>query len=1002
MMMPEKSPSGPRIPVSTYRLQFNYQFTFTDARNIVPYLHELGITDIYTSPCFKAQKGSLHGYEVVDPNSLNPELGTEEEYDEFVKELRKYGMGQILDIVPNHMCIECNDNVWWTDLLENGISSPYSIFFDIDWNPVRKALENKVLIPILGDQYGTVLENQELQLIFEGGAFFISYYDHKLPVIPDTYSYILKHRIENMGSLLSADDPHLAELLSIITALNHLPKYTEKDVEKIDERYREKEVIKKRLAELFNESQEIRSFIKENIRLFNGIKGDHKSFNRLDELLSTQVWRLSHWRVATEEINYRRFFDINKLGAVRMEYAAVFNETHKLTFKLVREGKITGLRVDYIDGLYNPKEYFDKLQKNCFVRMQSALTEESKNDVPSDREQSNPEPELQQQYEKMIPSDPQFKPFYVIGEKVLTKGEKIPDDWLIYGTTGYVFLNSVNGIFVETRHAKIFDSIYSNFIKSGVNFQDTVYEKKKLVMQVSMSGEINALAHYLIDISEKNRHTRDFTLNSLIKIITEIIACFPVYRTYINSLDIKDRDRQYIETAVSKAKRRNPAVSRFIFDFLKDVLLLNIPEELEENDKYEWLAFIMKFQQITGPVMAKGLEDTAFYAFNRLISLNEVGGSPDRFGMSAEAFHGQNIERIKFWPHALITTSTHDTKRSEDVRARINVLSEMPQKWKECLTKWSRHNKKKKIIIDAQAVPDHNEEYLLYQTIIGAWPNGPMNKKEYDSFKTRIKDYMLKAIREAKINTSWINPDTVYEDSIMGFIEAVMSDTAENHFLTDFKIFQKMISGYGIYNSLSQTLLKITSPGVPDFYQGTEIWDLSLVDPDNRRPVDYSERTGLLGKLKERESKTGLSEIARELVVQKEDGMIKLFLICRALNFRKENREVFEKGDYIPLYAEGYKADNVCAFARKSDESVILVAVPRFFTKLVQQPDDLPFGEEVWKDSIVFLTFETEDSIYRNIFTDETVGTVSRGGRTVLYLSGAFANFPVALLEKQH
>jgi (1->4)-alpha-D-glucan 1-alpha-D-glucosylmutase len=377
-----------------------------------------------------------------------------------------------------------------------------------------------------------------------------------------------------MGSLLSADDPHLAELLSIITALNHLPKYTEKDVEKIDERYREKEVIKKRLAELFNKSQEIRSFIKENIRLFNGTKGDHRSFNLLDELLSTQVWRLSHWRVATEEINYRRFFDINNLGAVRMEYAAVFNETHKLTFKLIREGKITGLRVDYIDGLYNPKEYFDKLQKNCFVRTQSALTEELEKMCASDREQSNPEPELLQQYEKMTLSDPQFKPFYVVGEKILTKGEKIPDDWLIYGTTGYVFLNSVNGVFVETKHAKIFDGIYGNFIRSRVNFQDTVYEKKKLVMQVSMSGEINALAHYLNSISEKNRHTRDFTLNSLIKIITEIIACFPVYRTYINSLDIRDRDRQYIETAVSKAKSRNPAVSRFIFDFLKDVLLL--------------------------------------------------------------------------------------------------------------------------------------------------------------------------------------------------------------------------------------------------------------------------------------------------------------------------------------------------------------------------------------------------------------------------------------------
>ncbi len=573
----------------------------------------------------------------------------------------------------------------------------------------------------------------------------------------------------------------------------------------------------------------------------------------------------------------------------------------------------------------------------------------------------------------------------------------MPDEWPIYGTTGYVFLNSVNGIFVEQRTAKICDAVYTNFIKSRVNFQDIVYEKKKLVMQVSMSGEVNALAHYLSNIAEKNRHTRDFTLNSLIRAITEIIACFPVYRTYINSLDIKDRDRQYIEEAVSKAKRRNPAISRFIFDFLKDVLLLNIPEELEENDKYEWLDFTMKFQQITGPVMAKGLEDTAFYAFTRLVSLNEVGGHAERFGLSLEAFHGQNMERLKSWPHSLITTSTHDTKRSEDVRARINVLSEIPREWKECLMKWSRHNKKKKKIIDGQAVPDRNEEYLFYQTLIGAWPVNPMDEKEYEIFKDRIKDYMLKAIREAKINTSWINPDTVYEDALTGFVEAAMSDM---HFISDFKTFQKMISGFGMYNSLSQTLLKITSPGVPDFYQGTELWNFSLVDPDNRRPVDYSKRIILFEKLKENEAKSSLIRLSRELAVDKETGLIKLYLLTKALNYRRDNREVLEKGDYVPLYAEGDKADNLCAFARRVEERIILVAVPRFFTKLMQKPEELPFGESVWKDSFIDLPFEKEGSRYRNVFTDEIVQTVSQDGKAALYLSGTFSNFPVALLER--
>jgi len=994
--MSEKDLPRTRIPVSTYRLQFNYQFKFSNARNIIPYLHELGITDIYASPYFKARKGSLHGYEVVDPNSLNPELGTAEEYDEFVRELRKYGMGQILDIVPNHMCVQCNDNDWWNDVLENGMSSPYSIFFDIDWKPVKKSLENKVLIPILGDQYGNVLENQELQLTLEGGAFFISYYDHKLPVLPDTYAYILKHRLEDAQSLLSPDDPHLVELLSIITALGHLPHYTEKDTEKIAERYREKEVIKKRLAELIDESQKIRFYIKDNIQLFNGSKGDHKSFNLLDELLSNQVWRLSHWRVANEEINYRRFFDINNLGAIRMEYAKVFNEIHKLIFRLIREAKVTGLRIDHIDGLYNPSEYFDKLQRNCFVQTQADLGDLT-SDAPLEHEQMTSD--SLQQYEEIIGHNPQFKPFYVIGEKILTKGEKVPDDWLVYGTTGYVFLNSVNGIFVEARNGKMFDALYSNFIKSRVNFQDTVYEKKKLVMQVAMPGEINALAHYLNSISEKNRHTKDFTLNSLIKVITEVIACFPVYRTYINSLDIKERDRQYIETAVAKAKRRNTAISRYIFDFLKDVLLLNIPEELEENDKYEWLDFAMKFQQITGPVMAKGLEDTAFYAFTRLVSINEVGGSPERFGVSLEAFHGQNMERLKFWPHSLITTSTHDTKRSEDVRTRIDVLSEIPQKWKECLIKWSHDNRKLKKVIDGQAIPDLNEEYLLYQTLIGAWPCSLINEKEYEVFKTRIKDYMLKAIREAKVNTSWINPDTVYEDSLTDFIEAVMSDIPENHFLSDFKIFQKTISGYGMFNSLSQTLLKITSPGVPDFYQGTEIWDFSLVDPDNRRSIDYTKRIELLDQLKLRESKTGLSKLARELTSNMEDGMIKLYLVYKTLSYRKERREAFAKGDYMPLNAEGYKADNICAFARMLEDSIILIAVPRFFTELIQ-PEELPFGKEVWKDSALIVPPEIKSKVYRNIFTEQIISTMSDGPRIFLSVSELFSHFPVALLEK--
>ncbi|MGE5892663.1 MAG: malto-oligosyltrehalose synthase, partial [bacterium] len=739
----------PRIPVSTYRLQFNRGFTFRDAERIIPFLHELGITDVYASPYFKAKPGSLHGYDIVDHNTLNPEIGTGEDYSAMTEELSRHGMGQILDIVPNHMSIDNPENAWWMDILENGSSSPYAPYFDIDWDPIKKELKDKVLLPLLGDQYGVVLENQELKLCFGDGAFFIAYYEHRLPVRPQTYILVLEHRMGGLKEHLPAEAPELAELLSIITALRHLPPYTETHPGRVAERLREKEVIKRRLLNLYVSAPAVQEFIDGNVRLFNGVKGEPGSFNLLDNLLREQVYRLSHWRTATEEINYRRFFDINSLGSIRMENPEVFRETHRLVFELIGSGKVTGLRVDHPDGLYNPVEYFHRLQRGCFIQ-QIISSGQGSLDVSPERNR-----ELAELYDRVALADPAYKPFYIVGEKILTKGERMPEDWPIFSTTGYVFLNSVNGIFIDGTSAKPFDNIYEKFIRSKVNFQDVVYEKKKLVMQVAMSSEVNALGHYLNDISEKNRHTRDFTLNSLTRAIVEVIAVFPVYRTYTNTWVVTDRDRQVVELAVSKSKRKNPALSESIFDFLKDVLLLRFPQAFSDEDKGEWLDFVLRFQQVSGPVMAKGVEDTAFYVYNRLASLNEVGGMPDRFGVPLETFHGQNIERAKSWPHALITTSTHDCKRDEDVRARINVLSEIPREWGDRIRKWARMNKKKKEFIDGREAPDRNEEYLLYQTLTGAWPAKPPEGSAYDVFARRNKDYMLKALREAKVNTSW-------------------------------------------------------------------------------------------------------------------------------------------------------------------------------------------------------------------------------------------------------
>jgi (1->4)-alpha-D-glucan 1-alpha-D-glucosylmutase len=995
----EENPVLPRIPVATYRLQFNGSFRFRDARAIIAYLNDLGITDIYASPYLKANRGSLHGYDIVDHNALNPEVGTEEEYTEYAAELRKHGMGQILDIVPNHMYIESSENTWWMDVLENGPSSVYARFFDIDWSPIKEELRNKVLLPVLGDQYGKVLDSQELRLSFEDGSFFFHYYDHKFPVVPKTYIALLEHSLHALEERLTGEHPDFVELLSIITALTHLPPYTEMSPEKITERHREKEITKKRLLTLYSGSSAIKEHIDENVRIFNGVKGEPRTFDLLDGLLDTQVYRLSYWRVATEEINYRRFFDINHLAAIRMEDPEVFRETHKLVMKLIKEEKVTGLRVDHPDGLYDPSEYFHRLQLSCFSQLRPGHLEGTEEESPL-AGSPDLEPEIVNLYNESFTSGPGSKPFYIVGEKILLKGERMPEEWPIFSTTGYVFLNSLNGIFVETRSARAFDSVYKKFTRLNLNYQDVVYEKKKLIMEVAMSSEVNTLGHYLNRISEKDRHTRDFTLNSLTHAIIEVIAYFPVYRTYINSYDVVDRDRQYIELAVSKAKRKNPAISGSIFDFLRDVLLVRFPENIDGDDKKEWLDFVMRFQQITGPVMAKGLEDTAFYVYNRLVSLNEVGGMPDRFGTPLETFHGQNIERMKSWPHALIASSTHDTKRNEDVRSRINVLSEIPDEWRRHLALWRRLNRKKRLMVDGQFAPDRNEEYLFYQTLVGAWPVGEINEEGLAVFRERIRGYMLKAIREAKVNTSWINPNTIYEDAVMIFVDSVLSNAPGNQFLKEFVPFQKKISHFGMFNSLSQTLFKITCPGVPDFYQGTEIWDFSLVDPDNRRPVDYGLRAEMLRRLRDREGQSSCYLLSRDLTISKDTGEIKLYVTHKALGYRKLNRKLFEGGEYLPLETGGRAADHICAFARRLGNREALVIVPRFLIRLGPEEEGLPLGPEVWGDSNVIVPFAGEGWRYRNVFTSETITVRRENGALCLHASEVFANSPVALLEK--
>lgn len=987
------------VPSATYRLQFSNDFTFRDAQALIPYLHELGISDCYASPLLKPRAGSSHGYDIADHSQLNPLLGTEEDFEAFSADLRARGMGLILDTVPNHMGIGDEHNVWWMDVLENGPSSIYASYFDIDWHPVKPELENQVLLPILGDQYGNILESGQLQLVYEDGAFFIYYYENKLPVAPGTYSGILSHQLDDLVETLSEENEDLQELQSILTAINYLPPRTESSPDKIAERNREKEVIKRRIAALYESSSAIRSAIDVAVQAYNGTVGDPRSFDLLDQLIRAQAYRLAFWRVAAEEINYRRFFDINDLAAIRVELPEVFQATHQLIFRLLAEGKATGLRVDHPDGLWDPPRYFRQLQETYVLYKIQALLDPEAMTEDLEREVTawfNDE-------FKPSKTAATLWPLYVVAEKILSEGESLPLDWAVDGTTGYDFLNAANGIFVASTNRKAFDKIYTTFIDNQLNFNNLVNSTKKMIMLVSLASETSELSHQLERIAERNRRYRDFTLNSLTFAIREVIATLSVYRTYINGTDGVARwDQKYIEAAVKEAQKRNPRTAGAIFNFIRDTLLLRNIQDFSDEDQARLLDFVMKFQQITGPVMAKGVEDTAFYVYNRLVSLNEVGGHPTQFGTSVTAFHQQNSERQRRWPHSLLSSSTHDTKRSEDVRARINVLSEIPEEWRVALNRWSRHNAAKKTKVDGESAPDRNDEYLLYQTLLGAWPVDMSTPEAFAAFRERIAAYMQKATKEAKAHTSWVNPNEEYDAAVQNFVMRVLDGDRKNPFLKDFIPFQRRIAYYGLFNALAQALLKLTAPGVPDIYQGTELWDYSLVDPDNRRPVDYALRRSLLAELQHRvhQGDQNLVALARELLDTLQDGRVKLYVTYRALHFRRAHAQLFTRGDYVPLEVSGEKQDHALAFARTFEDEAIVVVTPRLVVSLTGGIEQLPLGSRTWQYTWLDLPFERIGQRYHNLFTGEVLSVIDRDGSPGMLLASIFGHFPVALLER--
>ncbi|MFT4114610.1 malto-oligosyltrehalose synthase [Silvibacterium sp.] len=966
-----------RAPLSTYRLQMHAKFNFADAEQIVPYLRELGIGDVYTSPVFEARPGSMHGYDVARHDRFNPELGGDEGFNRFADTLREAGMGYLMDIVPNHMGVG-NDSVWWQDVLENGRASEYSDYFDIDWNPLKPDMQGKLLLPILGQQYGDELEAKHLQIAIEDGRAIVRYYDHTMPLAPRSLPLLFP---PEQCEALGLPDSFRTLMLEVARIAPHNtadPGHAARRREQLKE-------LKPRLRAALTDPA-LKPIFDKVIAEVNGTEGEPHSFDRLHEILEAQPYRLALWKVSSEEINYRRFFDVNDLVGLKMENPAVFADTHCLIRKIIATKQVTGLRIDHADGMFNPRQYLIRLQL-LYTASQCLGPDAQPPLAPSGIEQGVREAVRGFEWNTIA------GPLYVVVEKILEPRESLPKEWPVSGTSGYDFVHFANQVFIQQKNLKKFDQLYATLLGRVPDPEEIIYRAKLQVMQNALASETYVLTNLLSQLAAANRRVRDFTDNTLEAAIRETIACFPVYRTYIDDRgQYTQRDRAFIHHAIVRAKYRSPDIDGSAFDFLEQTLLLHDRdgEAIDEKELY----FALKFQQLTGPVMAKGVEDTAFYAYTRFLSSNEVGSSMKSFGISIETLHASNEERLANSPHAMLGTSTHDTKRSEDVRNRLNVLSELETMWPRLVRRWHRMNAKLlRRIEDGRLAPDPNEEYLIYQTILGAWPWQMHSPEDRRAFVDRLKEYMSKALAEAKINLSWVSPNPEYIAAVHGFVEDLLLPKPggrETSFVESLSEILPLLRLFGAVNSLSQVVLKAASPGVPDFYQGTEMWDLSLVDPDNRRPVDYELRRKALSAMKQAEDK---AELCRELVADVADGRIKLWTVHRALETRRQVAEIFTHGEYVALQASGDAQQQVIAFLRRWKGKTVLVAVPRFTCTRMRNEAKMPLGSVWGNDALTLEGYEGKR------FVDAFIGlerTVAENGS--LRLADLFDTMPVAML----
>jgi (1->4)-alpha-D-glucan 1-alpha-D-glucosylmutase len=973
-------PADAEPPPSTYRLQLSAAFGFDAARAVLPYLRSLGVGALYLSPILAARSGSTHGYDVVDFERISSELGGEAAFAALAAAAREAGLSVIVDFVPNHMGASA-ENPWWWDLLENGPASVHADTFDVDWRPLKAELIDRVLLPILGDQYGVVLERGELVLAREGGAFVLRYLESRLPIAPRSVPRILRHGLDELALALGADHVHLQELQSICASLDKLGPRTP-DAGTVAERAREKEVAKRRLAALCEASPEVARFVDRNVAAYRGLPGAPRTFDRLHALLEEQAYRLAHWRVAGQEINYRRFFDVNDLAAVRMESWRVFRAAHRVVLGLASAGQVQGLRIDHPDGLYDPTGYFARLQASV-LSTRARQRAEAAGEPCDDETAANLTEELARALQD---GSLRARPLFLVAEKILARGERMPDSWAVHGSTGYDFLNEVNGLFVDPGGGAYLEGLRRRLGGQRTDFQAEAAASKRLVMRTLMASELQVLGHRLNRASETNRRTRDFTVSDLRSALVELVAHFPVYRTYVSPKgEVPVRDAGIIETALARARRDTPLLDPSIFDFLREVTLLRFPEELSAAERADWLEFMLRLQQLTGAVTAKAVEDTTFYRHVRLASLNEVGGDPGQFGVAPEHFHARNAERLQRWSGSLLATSTHDTKRAEDVRTRIDALSEIPAEWAERVRGWQRLTRRFSRRLEREPAPDRTDELLLYQTLVGTWPEpaGP-EAAGWDDYVARIRAYMQKAVREAKRHSSWTRVNAPYEEALAAFVDAALSSPV---FVADLDPFARRLAEAGRLSSLSQTALKCVSPGVADVYQGAELWDQSLVDPDNRRPVDFAARAGLLQALDARRS-AGPSDpaaLARELSGTLADGRAKLLLLSTLLRLRRERPSIFLRGAYLPLTPLGEDAEHLVALARVHEEQSILCLAPRLVLRLLDRGRPV-----VWRARVAL-----PPELQRE-WVDAITGAPRRGD--TLDVGACLADFPVAVL----